>query len=116
MAGTSDWFFLLGNFSFLLVSKRTASNGRLLLRWTMSFPAFVVTVEAKQPPRRVLASRRLLFLSVCVPRFDPGPARKRGPGSKRGGRAPVGRCSLGHVWRDRVALLWFVLLPTPWRG
>jgi hypothetical protein len=48
MAGTSDWFFLLGDFSFLLVSKRTASNGRLLLRWTMFFPAFVVTAEAKQ--------------------------------------------------------------------
>ena len=39
-----------------------------------------------QPPRRVLASRRLLFLSLCVPRFDPGPRRKRGPGFKtRGG-------------------------------
>ena len=50
----------------------------------MFYPALVVTVEAEQPPRRVLASRRLLFSDVRVPRLDPAPRRKRGRGSKRG--------------------------------
>ena len=59
----------------------------------MFFPAFVVTVEAKQPPRRVLASRRLLFSDVRVPRLDPAPRRKRGAGFKTRGKkaASVGR-------------------------
>ena len=66
------------------------------------FPASVMTVEAEQTPRRVLASRRLLFSEVSVPRLDSAPKRKRGArNSKRGGSAaPVGRrlCS-GGVWR-----------------
>jgi hypothetical protein len=34
----------------------------------------------------VLASRRLLFTAIDLPRLDPGPGRKRGPGFKtRGG-------------------------------
>ncbi len=44
----------------------------------MFYPALVVTVEAEQSPRRVLASRRLLFTAVGVPRFDPGPEGEGG--------------------------------------
>ncbi len=63
----------------------------------MSLPAFVVTVEAEQPPRRVLASRRLLPTAVGVPRFDPRPERKRGRGSKRGDEDS--RWSVLALWR-----------------
>jgi len=57
----------------------------------MSIPALGVTVEAEQPPRRVLASRRQLFDTVGVPRFDPRPEGKGAGVQNAGMRAPVGR-------------------------
>ena len=58
--------------------------------------------EATNAPRFCrarIASRRLLFTAVGVPRFDPRPEGK-GPGFKtRGMRAPVGRrLRAGGVW------------------
>jgi len=82
--------FLLENLSALLVRKRAASNESWSLRCGIPFPASVVTVEAEQTPRRVLASRRLLFSEAGVPRLDSAPGKKRGAELKtRGMRLPL---------------------------
>jgi hypothetical protein len=60
----------------------------------------VIPMWRRQPPRRVLASRRLLFSAVGVPRFNPRPKRKRGRGSKRGDESS--RWSLLARWRRLV--------------
>ena len=85
--------FFVGNLSSLLIRKFTASNESRSLLCTIPFPASVMTVEAEQTPRRVLASRHLLFAAVGVPRLDSAPGRKRGAELKtRGGSAAsVGR-------------------------
>ena len=49
------------------------------------------TVDAEQPPRRVLASRRLHFAAIGVPRFDPRPEGKGAGVQNAGMRASVGR-------------------------
>ena len=54
-------------------------------------------VVMEQPPRRVLASRRLLFSEVRVPRLDPSPRRKRGLGFKTRGRGGGRRLPLVAV-------------------
>ena len=58
----------------------------------MSCPVLVVPAEVEQPPRRVLAARRLLLAAVGVPRFDPRPEGKGAGVQNAGMRAPVGRC------------------------
>ena len=57
----------------------------------MSCPVLVVPAEVEQPPRRVLAARRLLFAAVSVPRFDPRPEGKGAGVQNAGMRASVGR-------------------------
>ena len=84
--------FFVGNLSSLLIRKFTASNESRSLLCTIPFPASVMTVEAEQTPRRVLASRRQLFSEFSVPRLDSAPGRKRGAEFKtRGSAASVGR-------------------------
>jgi hypothetical protein len=53
-------------------------------------------VVTEQPPRRVLASRRLLFSEVRVPRLDPSPRRKRGLGFKTRGERRRKAASVGR--------------------
>jgi len=87
--------FEVGRFFPLVVRKRSASNESFFLLWKMSCPVLVVPAEVEQPPRRVLASRRLLFAAVGVPRFDPRPEGKGAGVQNAGMRAPVGRCLRG---------------------
>jgi hypothetical protein len=81
------------------------------------WPGSFADREAEQPPRRASAEPEprhvgCFCAAVGVPSFDPRPERKRGRGSKLGGRrAPVGRClrAGGVLCRSVRAFPCFVL-------
>ena len=101
--------FGFGKLSLLLVRRCIASNGCLSPSVGNVSPAPCSYCGTEQPPRRVLASRLLLFSEVRVPRLDPAPRRKRGAGFKtrEGMRLPLVAVCAGRyraAWRSHFLL------------
>jgi hypothetical protein len=104
--------FFVGSLSRSHGQTRPASNGSLVASVGDAYPrSWCNRAKAEQPPRRVLASRHLLFRRFVCRVLIP-PQKEEGGGIQNAGmRAPVGRClSAGGVW---CRVLWAFLCFMP---